>query len=504
MPSLPVRRHPGEAAVAAQEEALARAKRIYDLAATTVRLVAWEHDIVGNRTMLFTRAGPRQATREELLLRVHPDDAAQVAAATAAAFGGDGPLHCEYRVRRRDGGWAWERCAAAVVHADGDGRPTRLAGSFMDITAQKSYEQTLLEVNHQLGDSERRRARALAWSEARLRTVFDAAPMGLALLDARLCILDPNPGLCTLLGYTADALAGVALPQLAAPDCREAVTRWAARQAARLGPGMPLEAQFVGYTGQPLWVSLTLAAVDVQEAAGHLVLAVMPIDERKQAEQQLRAYASQVSALSGRLIHAQEEERRRIARELHDELGQMLTALQMAMSPARTLASGEEPCALPRTIIDAAIGQVRRMSATLRPPVLDDLGLLASLRELCRQHRELARMAVDVELVGDDRWLPPELSLTIYRVCQEALTNVARHAGATRVEVRFGAQPGHTVIVVRDNGRGFDPAAAPAGHLGLLGMRERVKANGGRLELASAPGQGTTVVAMFGDLPGSG
>ncbi len=492
-------------AIAAQDQALARAKQIYDLAAGASRLVVWEHDVPGNRTTLHGSGGVQRATRESLFAKVHPEDATRVSGATDAAFSGVGPLHCEYRVARRDGGWAWQRATAAVVEADADGRPVRLAGTFMDITAQKSYEHTLLELNRQLGDRDQRRARALAWSEARFRTLFSSAPIGIALLDARLCVLEPNAMLTGVLGYPQDALVGVALPLLAAPGYREAVSRWAARQAGRLGPMQSLEAQLVGYSGQPTWMHLMLTPVEGgQEASGHLVLAAKPIDDRKAAEQRLREYASQVSALSGRLIDAQEEERRHLARELHDEIGQVLTAVRMALGPPRPGQDGTDAFTVPRAIVDAAIARVRTLSSGLRPPVLDDLGLAASLRELCAQHRERARMAVEVELVGDDRLLPPDLCLTVYRVCQEALTNVARHARATRVQVRFGTGAGHTVIVVRDNGVGFDPLAAPEGHLGLLGMRERVKAHGGRLDLESAPGQGTAVIANFGDLPAAG
>ncbi len=210
---------------------------------------------------------------------------------------------------------------------------------------------------------------------------------------------------------------------------------------------------------------------------------------RKQAEKGLRA-------LSRRLFQAQEDERRAISRELHDEIGQMLTGLLYRLESAKHAEPAEAARIIPEAqeVARGLLTQLRNLSHNLRPSMLDELGLLPSLSAHCKQFSQLTGIAVDFanERVPED--LPPEISTAAYRIIQEALTNVARHAGATQVKTRIWADGDRLHILVQDQGKGFDPASA-AGSSGLSGMRERAALLDGLLTIDSFPGRGTRITA---------
>lgn len=207
-----------------------------------------------------------------------------------------------------------------------------------------------------------------------------------------------------------------------------------------------------------------------------------------------------------RLISAQEDERRRIARELHDETSQALTSVVVGLRLLR-----EEPSALGvqerseelRTIVVSALDAVHRLLFELRPSVLDDNGLAAALQRYAREYARVHGLAVDYQVGGlDGARLPSEVEIATYRIVQEALTNVARHADARKVSLLLERRDDRLISVIEDDGRGFDPAAQEVGSdglsLGLAGMRERAGLLGGTLTIESQPGAGT---AVFVDLP---
>jgi signal transduction histidine kinase len=204
------------------------------------------------------------------------------------------------------------------------------------------------------------------------------------------------------------------------------------------------------------------------------------------------------------LIEAQEAERRRIARDLHDVVGQMLTAVKLSLEATRERQSdfAWPDVADAIAMVDRALDQVRAFALDLRPAILDDLGLVAAVRWLLsRQARDVGYRATLIA----DRLVPPkptEVESACFRVAQEALTNVARHARATQVDITISDVGGELALEVEDNGTGFDvrraiDAARHGANLGLIGMQERVELVGGRFQIASAPGQGTLVRARF-------
>lgn len=201
--------------------------------------------------------------------------------------------------------------------------------------------------------------------------------------------------------------------------------------------------------------------------------------------------------LSCHLVDMQESERCRIARELHDDTGQ---ALAMLIAGLRLLEREADEAEAVRCRVaqltqtaDRAAESLHRLAADLRPPSLDRLGLVAALRQ--HAHR-LTRngLQVQLEALGLPKRLDPAMEIAIYRIVQEALTNVIRHAQASRADVLLHPRAGRLVAVIEDDGVGFDPQRIPPGRLGLLGMQERAEMLGGSLALESAPGAGTTVV----------
>lgn len=194
------------------------------------------------------------------------------------------------------------------------------------------------------------------------------------------------------------------------------------------------------------------------------------------------------------LLAAQERERVRIARELHDEVGQALTAVLLSLDRART----DEQLAQAREATRAALDDVRAIVRRLRPEALDDLGLTSALAALSVSVQTATGLRIERELLASGGTLSDEEELVAYRVAQEALTNVARHARASHAVLRTAARPGGGLVLeVVDDGRGFAPAAATTG-AGLLGMRERAGLVGARLSIDSAPGAGTTVRLEIG------
>ncbi len=186
-------------------------------------------------------------------------------------------------------------------------------------------------------------------------------------------------------------------------------------------------------------------------------------------------------------LKAQEEERGRIARELHDEVGQALTGLILGLEGL----PGDRAEAL-KELARYTLAEVRRLALDLRPSVLDHLGLEAALRRYVREFAERTGIEVDLSF-HLARPLPKELEIVVYRVVQEALTNVARHSGSPRASVGVLEVLGEVRVFVEDEGRGFDPKGVGSGHQGLWGMRERVELVGGRFFLESAPGEGTRI-----------
>jgi signal transduction histidine kinase len=211
----------------------------------------------------------------------------------------------------------------------------------------------------------------------------------------------------------------------------------------------------------------------------------------------IRASRQQLMELSVRLVNAQEDQRRTLAYELHDEIGQQLTGLNMVLENGRRLTAAQLSAQLSEAqrLVADLIGQVRQLSLDLRPPMLDDMGLLATLLWHIQRYTQQTNIVVDFKYHELDAQLPPHVAITAYRIVQEGLTNIARHAQTATAVVRVWVSAGQLKISIEDQGCGFDVAATPlvGQSLGLAGMHERTQLLGGQLSLDSRPGEGTHI-----------
>jgi len=204
------------------------------------------------------------------------------------------------------------------------------------------------------------------------------------------------------------------------------------------------------------------------------------------------------------LIAVQEAERRRIARELHDVVGQALTAVKLSLQSLERMpeAPGHECKAISESIatVDSVLQQVRAFAFDLRPAALDDLGLAAALRSYCDRTARQSGLAISYRIETGDTRFGADTETTCFRVAQEALTNVIRHAGASRVwmKLRVGRGPASLILEVRDDGVGFDTLICGSARcIGIEGMRERAVLAGGSLDVISSPGAGTRIIARL-------
>ena len=335
--------------------------------------------------------------------------------------------------------------------------------------------------------------------------LLDAMSDGAALLHADGTILFGNHRLGEMARLPIARLTGTRLQSLLAPAERQAFGAFLQKGAERSGVGE--FALVSGGDGTPMPVRIALSVVPLglhpgagaegmRESAIVLMAILTDLTERRRAEAERRD-------LIRRLIAAEDQERRRIARELHDEMGQSLTALLVGLRAIEEQAITLDVKAAAQRLRGFAartVDDVGRLARGLHPSVLDDLGFVAAARRHASDYATSFGIAVDLRLEGvASLRLNPAVQTTLYRVLQEALTNVARYAQARAVSVEVGFDGTTLELVVRDDGVGFDAAAAgaQATGLGLHGMRERAALLGGSVTITSSPGHGTTVHARI-------
>jgi signal transduction histidine kinase len=274
------------------------------------------------------------------------------------------------------------------------------------------------------------------------------------------------------------------------------------RAMAENRPVNDVEAGIVTENGETIWVQVSVAPLDLPDAGA--VVITQDITERKRAAEALEAANHQLRILSRQLFHIQEEERRHLARELHDEIGQTLTAAKINLKiiapdvPTKSTRRLDDSIQL----LDQLLRQVRQLSLDLRPPLLDELGLVPTLRWLVDQQAQRAGLRVTFTANVDGLELAPDVQTACFRVAQEAITNIIRHSGAKKFTVALRREEERLWLSVRDDGAGFDPAvilqnAAQDSSLGLVSMKERALLVHGGLEVHTAPREGTEIRAWF-------
>ncbi|MEO5863739.1 MAG: PAS domain S-box protein [Nitrospiraceae bacterium] len=422
---------------------------------------------------------------------VHPDDRAECNATIQQVLRKEKPYDIEFRICWPNGTVRFIKAAGQVIWGM-DGTPLRMTGVNYDITDRKRIEEALRE------------------SEERYRSIFENAVEGIFQTSLEGKYIDVNPALARIYGYNSPGdmiatISNIATQLYVDPDRRNEFIRLIQEQEALRG----FESLVHQKDGRTIWVSENVRAM--RDPNGVLLGyegRVEDITERKLAEQRLRDTLDQVRMLTSRLETVQEEERRRISRELHDELGVRLTCLKIDLSRLITIA-GDDVNAVVRAKlgdkvhsmleqVDTTIAAVQSLATKLRPTLLDDLGLVAAIEWQCQDFQKRTGIPCTCVTNADDISMEPERATALFRICQESLTNTMRHAQATGVAVTFESRGGFLRLAVTDDGVGIsDTQVSNLQSLGLLGMKERVEQLGGTLMVQGHSGKGTTVTACL-------
>jgi PAS domain S-box-containing protein len=337
---------------------------------------------------------------------------------------------------------------------------------------------------HRAEERHRREAAdALRASEEPFRVVVNAVKdFAILLLNGEGVVVSWNVGAERIEGYAAEEIIGRHF-SIFYPGAATDILERARREGKAAEEGWLLRKD-----GSRYWAAVVLSG----HTSGFSMI-IRDISERRAFEEQLRS-------LSSRLISIQEEERKRIAREVHDELGQGLTALKLNVAalaqslPPAAAETAARDIARINELIDDNIHAVRRIAGELRPTAIDDFGLTAAVQLATDNFQNQSGIECEVSIRPEEIEAPPAAAIVIYRILQEALTNVVRHANATRVDVRLRQDHRSIVLEVRDNGVGAsEDQLTRSDALGLIGMRERASFIGGELRVEGVPGRGTIV-----------
>jgi PAS domain S-box-containing protein len=422
---------------------------------------------------------------DTFLAHVQPADRGRVNACFQRAMAGQGEYDEEFRTAWPDGSihWLWTK---GRFYFDEAGKPIRASGIVIDVTARKRLEASLRE------------------SEERFSEAFAHAPIGVALVSPDGQYLKVNRALCDLFGFPEAELLQGTFHDLTAPADLESGRELVRQLFAGEIRTVQTEKRYVHARGHFVSALLNVSLVrDSQGQPRYQIAQIQDISARKRAEAELRASEEQLHALVDRLNTVREEEAKRIARELHDDLGQKLTVLNMELAELERKLPGATTIQLKqidrmRGVVDHMIEVVQQISGELRLGQLDILGLSAAIDWQVKEFAGRAGIACRIARLDEASHLSDIQRTTVFRIMQEALTNIARHAGATEVVVSLQAGPDELTLTVRDNGRGITAAElSDRKSIGLLGMRERALIVGGEVTLTGGAGVGTTVLVRI-------
>jgi PAS domain S-box-containing protein len=400
------------------------------------------------------------------------------------------PEKFEFRLKHRDGSERWVSINAVPVFDENQNYEGGL-GFVTDITRQREAEAVLQRTNEML------------------RALINYSPLGIIILDKDGKTELWNPACERIFGWDSKDVLGRMLPIVPHDKVEE---HTGLRKTIMEGNS---------FTGQEVErrkkdggkVDISLSASPLYDSDHHPIgisSFLIDITDRKLAEKERERLFKEVTSarnrlkiLSSKLISVQEAEKRNISRELHDEIGQMLTAVKIDVQRIRDESESDEINSLAddcKKLVEETISVVRNLSLELRPSIIDDLGLEASLRWYSDKFYQRTGIEVKTEINKLSGVLPPECAISLFRICQEAMTNIAKHSEADYVKVALNQKQNLIHLSVEDNGKGFNlkkalKLAAKGKSLGLLGMQERAELTGGRLEVLSREGSGTLIKA---------
>jgi PAS domain S-box-containing protein len=384
-----------------------------------------------------------------------------------------------------------------ALRADGEQFPIDASISQHQEDNRKYYTVILRDVGARVHAEEQ-----LARGETRLRGVLDSAMDAIITIDEKQHVVMFNAAAEAMFGCPREEAIGAPLGWFIPARMRdahadhvrrfgEAGTTSRRMAAARVVTGLRRD-------GQEFPIDASISQVNEGDAKFYTVI-LRDVTARTQAEAALRRSQEELQEVGAAADAAREQDKNRIARELHDELGQALTMLQMDVAWCKeNLPAGEHGFArrLDRMtgLLVGTVAATRRIAADLRPLVLDDLGLLPAVESLAESFRQRTGITCELAVSNPEMPLPGAHSTAVFRVVQEALTNIAKHAGAKHVEVAIEQRPTEVIVNIRDDGRGFAPQKPrKAGSFGLIGVRERAFLIGGDATITSAPGKGTSI-----------
>ena len=391
----------------------------------------------------------------------------------------------EFIAHRRDGRLFPIRASNTPVF-DPAGKLVAIIGVARDVTERHASEQ------------------ALRQSEERYRAAFDQAAVGVAQIAFDGTFQRVNPRLCDLLGYSADELSRLKFSDLTHPEDLARSVQLMGEVLEHQREYFAVAKRYICKAGHVIWASSTVSLMRDREGNPQSLIAIVEdISAQKDAELALVVREAELRALTARLNAAREDEARRIARELHDELGQVLTAITLETADAqRRLAERDGSTAVEiqrhltsvRKLVDQAIGTTRRVCTELRPALLDQVGFVPALEWQAHDFEARSGIFCSLKLPDPPPEIGGELATALFRIFQEVLTNVARHSEATEVTVDLTSNETEIRLTVHDNGRGLTHAqASRTSGLGLIGIRERTLGVGGTVSFEGKDGHGTRV-----------
>jgi len=385
--------------------------------------------------------------------------------------------------RDKNGGLFWvDTTITPIIGADG--KPEKYIGVRFDVTESKLAKAALLA------------------SEENYRRIVETAQEGIWVLDVNGVAVYVNRRMAEMLGYEINEMLESSLFEFMHESVREGAQQKWERHIREVNERQDI--CFRHKNGAEVWTMISTNVIfdDAGRVAGILWM-VADITERRQTEMEIKESREQLRQLSSHLQRAREEEKARIAREIHDELGGTLTALKMDIFwLTRKLPQNLAPL-LSKTdtmsaLVDSAVQTTRRICTELRPTILDDLGLVAAIEWQVREYE--IRTGIECVLHLDESGISPDGdgSIALFRILQESFTNIIRHAHATRVEIALHREGDNIMMQIKDNGVGIseDKVLNPLSH-GIRGMIERAWDLGGALSVSDAPGRGTVIYALI-------
>jgi PAS domain S-box-containing protein len=487
------------------DEALRDSEALFRQLAENIRELFWVWDVAGDRLIfvspmyeeVFGRScASLYANSRSYLDAIHLDDRSRAAAASLRWRAGT-PTDEQYRVIRPDGSMRWIRSRSFPV-PEPTGSFKRVVGVVEDITeAQRQFEE--LRLSHE----------ALRESEQRWRSVFENSAIGIVLAEGAGKFVEANRAFQELVGYTNQELRKLTYVDIT----HEADIRRGTEVIEQLLSGtkreVQIETRYRHKDGRFIWVRATGTVIPGSDRSPRYMLGLVEdVTDRKIAEQELDVSVSQLRALAGRLMHAQDDERRRIAQILHETTAQDLAALKMHLARLNRTAghlSETDRAALTESIslAEQSITEIRTLSYLLHPPFLDEAGLQSALRWYAAGFAKRSGIKVDLELPESVERLPLDTETALFRIVQESLTNIHRHARSETARIRLQRDAETLVLDIEDRGHGIPEASLK--HItggggvvgvGIAGMSERIEQLGGHLEIKSGD-HGTTVRARL-------